>query len=190
MFGKYFMNSKSDLYSAVIAVLYVIPWYIRPRYNETRLTVVILRCQNNHWKHGVVMSTLSSSVAPKVFVMTTPVNGSGDKVGVQTSRKTKADLKIYFSSEIPLVSSCAWSVFFSWWRHQMETYSALQTLFVRGIHWWSLNSPHKGRLRGALMFSLMYACINGWINNGEAGDLRRHYADYDVTVMLLQSFLY
>ena len=25
--------------------------------------------------------------------------------------------------------------------------------------------------------------INGWVNNGEAGDLRRHWAHYDVTVM-------
>ena len=25
--------------------------------------------------------------------------------------------------------------------------------------------------------------INGWVNNGEAGDLRRHHAHYDVTVM-------
>ena len=25
--------------------------------------------------------------------------------------------------------------------------------------------------------------INGWVHNGEAGDLRRHRAHYDVTVM-------
>ena len=25
--------------------------------------------------------------------------------------------------------------------------------------------------------------MNGWVNNGEAGDLRRHRAHYDVTVM-------
>ena len=33
------------------------------------------------------------------------------------------------------------------------------------------------------MFSLIRARINGWVNNGEAGDLRRHRAHYDVTVM-------
>ena len=25
--------------------------------------------------------------------------------------------------------------------------------------------------------------MNGWVNNGEAGDWRRHHAHYDVTVM-------
>ena len=33
------------------------------------------------------------------------------------------------------------------------------------------------------MFSLICAWINGWVNNGEADDLRRHRAHYDVTVM-------
>ena len=33
------------------------------------------------------------------------------------------------------------------------------------------------------MFSLMCAWINDWVNNGEAGDLRRHRSHYDVTVM-------
>ena len=44
--------------------------------------------------------------------------------------------------------------------------------------------PHKGQWRGALMFSLICAWINGWVNNREAGDLRRHCAHYDITVML------
>ena len=44
--------------------------------------------------------------------------------------------------------------------------------FVRGIHRSTVNSPHKGQWRGALMFSLICAWINGWVNNCEAGDLR------------------
>ena len=55
--------------------------------------------------------------------------------------------------------------------------------FVLGIHRSSVNSPHEGQWRGALMFSLICAWINGWVNNREAGDLRRHHAHYDVTVM-------
>ena len=55
--------------------------------------------------------------------------------------------------------------------------------FVRGIHRSPVNSPHKGQWRGALMFSLICARINGWVNNGEAGDLRHHSAHYDVIVM-------
>ena len=34
------------------------------------------------------------------------------------------------------------------------------------------------------MFSLICAWINGWVNNDEAGDLRRR-ADYDVTKMIV-----
>ena len=54
--------------------------------------------------------------------------------------------------------------------------------FVRGIHRSPVKSPNKGQWRGALMFSLMCTGINCWVNNGEAGDLRRHH--YDVTVMM------
>ena len=46
-----------------------------------------------------------------------------------------------------------------------------------------VNSPHKGQWRGALLFSLICAWINGWVNNNEAGDLRRDRAHYDVIVM-------
>ena len=61
----------------------------------------------------------------------------------------------------------------AWWRHQMETFPLYWT-FVRGIHRLPANSPHKCQSRGALMLSLICAWINGWVNNREAGDLRRH----------------
>ena len=38
--------------------------------------------------------------------------------------------------------------------------------FVRGIHQSPVNSSHKGQWRGALMLSLTYARIYGWVNNG------------------------
>ena len=41
----------------------------------------------------------------------------------------------------------------------------------------------KAQWRGALMFSLICAWMNSWVNNGEDGDLRRHRTRYDVTVM-------
>ena len=56
--------------------------------------------------------------------------------------------------------------------------------FVRGIHRSPVNSPHKGQWHGALMFSFICVWINGLANNGEAGDLRRYCAHYDVTVMV------
>ena len=70
----------------------------------------------------------------------------------------------------------------TWWRHQMETFSALLALCV-GNSPVPVNSPHNGQWRGALMFSLICARINGWVNNREAGDLRRHRGHYDVNVM-------
>ena len=54
---------------------------------------------------------------------------------------------------------------------------------LRGIHRSPVNSPHKGQWRGALMFSLISAWINCWVNNRGAGILRRHRAHYDVIVM-------
>ena len=55
--------------------------------------------------------------------------------------------------------------------------------FVRGIHRSPVNPPHKGQWSGALMFTLICARINGWVNNREAGDLRRYLTHYDVIVM-------
>ena len=57
--------------------------------------------------------------------------------------------------------------------------------FVREIHRSPVNSPHRGQWRGALMFSLIWVWMNGWVNNREFGDLRRYRAHHDVTVMNL-----
>ena len=55
--------------------------------------------------------------------------------------------------------TCIFSL--SWWRHDMETLSALLAICA-GIHRSPVNSPHKGQWRGALMFSLICAWTNGW----------------------------
>ena len=57
--------------------------------------------------------------------------------------------------------------------------------FVWGIHRSPVNSPHKGQWHGALMFSLICAWINTWVNNREAGDLRCHHAHHDVIVIVV-----
>ena len=64
----------------------------------------------------------------------------------------------------------------------METYPRYWS-FVRGIHRPRVYSAHRGQWRGALMFSLICAWINGLVNNRDAGDLRRLHAHYDATVM-------
>ena len=70
----------------------------------------------------------------------------------------------------------------TWWRHQMETFSAL----LANCAW---NSSVTGELPSqrpvTRRFSVFFirAWINGWVNNHEAGDLRRHRAHYEVIVM-------
>ena len=59
--------------------------------------------------------------------------------------------------------------------------------FVRGIHRSPVNSPHKGQWRWALV--LICTWMNGWVNNGEASDLRRHRTHYDVIVMSLRDLV-
>ena len=71
----------------------------------------------------------------------------------------------------------------TWWRHQIETFSALLAICAG-------NSPVPGEFptqrpvtQNFVMFSLICARINSWVNNGEAGDLGHNRAHYDVTVM-------
>ena len=68
------------------------------------------------------------------------------------------------------------------WKHFPRNWS-----FVRGIHRSPVNSPHKGQWHRAFMFSLICAWTDGWVNNRDASDLRRHRAQYDVTVMIFYS---
>ena len=73
----------------------------------------------------------------------------------------------------------------SWWRHQMETFSALLALCAGNSPVTGEFPSNKGQWRGALMFSWIWAWTNGWVNNRHAGDLRHHRAHYDVTIMIV-----
>ena len=62
----------------------------------------------------------------------------------------------------------------------MDTFSALLAICAG-------NSPVNGEFpeqRPVTQSFDIFFEINGWVNNGEAGDLRRHRAHYDVIVML------
>ena len=72
-----------------------------------------------------------------------------------------------------------------WWRHRMETCSALLALCAE-------NSPvtgefPNGKASDAKLWGFLWSApwINGRVNNGETGDMIRHRAHYDVSVMLL-----
>ena len=48
---------------------------------------------------------------------------------------------------------------------------------------WGVDFSHKGKWREALMFSLICSWRNSWASNRDVGDLKRHRAPYDVTIM-------
>ena len=70
----------------------------------------------------------------------------------------------------------------AWWRHQMETFSALLAICA-GNSTVTGEFPTQRPVTRSFDVSLTYACINGRVNNGESGDFRRHRTNYDVTVM-------
>ena len=87
---------------------------------------------------------------------------------------TQSDAHQWWSPVILIhkMTSSNWNIFPRYWS------------FVRGIHHWPVNSPHKDQWRGALIFSFISAWTNSSTHNGEAGDLRRHRTQYDVIVII------
>ena len=73
----------------------------------------------------------------------------------------------------------------SWWRHQMETFSASLGIYA-GNSPVTDDFPTQRPVARSFAVLLIYSWINGWENNGEAGDLRRHRAHYDAIVMIYQ----
>ena len=74
---------------------------------------------------------------------------------------------------------CVWH---SWWRHQMETFSALLALCAD-------NSPVTVEflsVRRRFDFFCDLGPSKRWISNRDAGDLSRHWNYHDVTVMVVR----
>ena len=80
------------------------------------------------------------------------------------------------------------SSWFSWWRHQMETFSALLAICAG-------NSPVSGEFPAqrpaTRSFDVFFdlRLINGWVNNREAGDLRQHRAHYRAQLLTTSAHL-
>ena len=95
------------------------------------------------------------------------------------------------SAALPRVLISHWCNAVEWhddvikWKHFPRNWP-----FVWEIHRSQVISPHTGQWCGALMFSLICVWINGWVNNREAGDLRRYGAHNDVTVMYSMKYLW
>ena len=133
------------------------------------------------------METISALLA--IFVRGPPVTG-----GCPSNRPTlgRFDVFIFISPDkmLSMHSSFRKDDIVQWshhghddvikWKHFPRNWP-----FVRGSHPSPVNSPHKGQWRGALMFTLICARINGWVNTREAGDSRRYRPHYDVIVMVM-----
>ena len=68
----------------------------------------------------------------------------------------------------------------AWWRHQMETFSALLAICAG-------NSPVSGEFpaqRPVTRSFDVFFDVRVWVNTREAGDLRRYRIHYDVIVMV------
>ena len=89
-------------------------------------------------------------------------------------------------AEIVLGCPVQCSAHIPWWRHQMETFSALLAICAG-------NSPVPGEFPAQRLVARSFDVFfdlrlnkNDWVNNREAaGDLRRHRGHYDVIVMLV-----
>ena len=69
------------------------------------------------------------------------------------------------------------------WKHFRLYWS-----FVQGIHWFSRWIAPTKASDAELWFFFHLRWTNGWANNRDAGDMRRHHAHYYVTVMICHGF--
>ena len=72
---------------------------------------------------------------------------------------------------------------YSWWGHQMETFSVLLALCAGN----SLVTGEFPSQRPVTQgFDVFFVCVwtNGWVNNRDAGDLRRHHTHYNVIILI------
>ena len=98
-----------------------------------------------------------------------PFSLSHEDISIRWTSHTESMLEF---STVAVASWWTWGEFLSCWRHQMETFSALLAICA-------------GNSSVPVMFSLICIWINRWVNNGEADDLRRYRAHYDVIVMFI-----
>ena len=71
----------------------------------------------------------------------------------------------------------------TWWRHQMETFSALLALCAGNS---SVTGEFPSQRPVVRSFDVFFICAwtNGWVFHRDAGDLRRYHGHNDITVMI------
>ena len=134
---------------------------------------VMLVMQNYCWNFGCQNKLLNELVNCHAHSSQLPIWGS--QLIPSHNFQVKTDL---FAREVYQVSTLPFHDAFIKWKYFPRYWT-----FVWGIHQSPVNSPHKDERIGALMLYLICAWTNGWVNNRNACDLRRHRTHYDVTVM-------
>ena len=95
------------------------------------------------------------------------------------------------STAIKKRSNCVYCMRIILWPHASHTYHddvikwnhfPRYWPFMRGIHRWIPST--KASDAELWLFFFICAWINDWVNNREAGDLRRHRTHYDINVMI------
>ena len=71
----------------------------------------------------------------------------------------------------------------SWWRHQMETFTALLALCSGNLPFSPVNFPHKRPVTRSFDVFFEFRLNKRLSKQSIRGDLRRHHAHYDVNVM-------
>ena len=126
----------------------------------------------NIWVHGSVIMCRSVMNRNYTAREEIPLMGNINK----DSATICSIFTLYLLYHIMINSKDTWHDDVINWKHFRRYWP-----FGRGNHRSPMDSPHKCQWRGALMFSLIW--MNGWVNNRDAGDLRRHCAYYYATVM-------
>ena len=100
-----------------------------------------------------------------------------DILGFKRNLRRLLSWEVVLHVMLKTLSSNTLTVLHTWWRHQMETFSALLALCAG-------NSLVPSQWPVTRSFDVFFGLRNGWVNNREPGDLRRNRAHYDVTVMM------
>ena len=143
--------------------------------------------QKNLKKNGMFISEL-------ILIWSKPSNSVSTWLKFLIARwSSQPFLSIFFLN----VPNCTYfrhvfiTIFVSWWEFSCQDLCKIfMTVFMMTSSNGNIFRVAGHLWRGALMFSLICTWINGWVNNGEAGDLRRYHPHYDVTVMLTCAKVY
>ena len=112
------------------------------------------------------------------------------KISLKVVSKGAIDNKSSWVQRMPWCWTGDGSFITSWWRHQMETFSAL-VAFCAGNSPFTGEFPTQRPLTQSFDVSVICAWTDSWANNADAGDLRRYRTYYYVIVMWInddQSF--